>query len=120
MIRESTRQVLTVLTDFTTMITVEHYVVTDGKDNTEAKMVAGIYECPLCREPHSGRATMDIPEFGALFKLSRAKAYELAARDELPVRVIRLGRRRVLSRAEVHRLIHESKGEGYERERANT
>lgn len=74
-------------------------------------MVTVISECPLCREPLSDRATMDIPEFAVLVNLSRAKAYELAARDELPVRVIHLGRRRVLSRSEVHGLLHQVKGE---------
>lgn len=74
-------------------------------------VTTAILDCPLCRGPHSECATMDIPEFAVLVNLSRAKAYELAARDELPVRVIRLGRRRVLSRSEVHGLLHHVKGE---------
>ena len=71
--------------------------------------------CPLCEEAHaetSGRATMDLPEFGRLFGISRGKVYELAARDALPVKVIRLGKREVLSRAEVHKMLHEGKADG--------
>ena len=49
---------------------------------------------------------MEVPEFAETMGISRGKAYELAARDELPVRVIRLGKRILISRAEVHDLIH--------------
>ncbi len=66
-----------------------------------------INNCPLCQESESTMATMNIPEFAKVIGISRGKAYELAACDELPVRVIRLGKRVVLSRAEVHRLLHD-------------
>ncbi len=51
------------------------------------------------------RLTMNIPEYAALHGISRGLAYELAKRDELPVRVLRFGRRLCVSRAEVMRLL---------------
>jgi predicted DNA-binding transcriptional regulator AlpA len=46
-----------------------------------------------------------IPELGGLLGISVSHCYELAARDELPVPVIRLGRRRVVSRRAVEDLL---------------
>ena len=67
-------------------------------------------ECPLCRESQlESRATMDLPDLARIMGISRGKIYDLASRDELPVKVIKLGRRLVLSRAEVHRLLHRGK-----------
>ena len=63
-------------------------------------------KCVMCVAPDNQRPTMDIPEMAGLLGISRGAAYLLAASDELPVRVIRLGRRRVVSRAEVHQLLH--------------
>lgn len=48
---------------------------------------------------------MSIEEFALLVGISRSHAYALAARDALPVRVIRLGRRVMVSRAEVEQLL---------------
>lgn len=48
---------------------------------------------------------MSIPEFARVFSISRALAYSLARRDSLPVPVIRLGRRLLLSRKAVDRLL---------------
>lgn len=45
------------------------------------------------------RRTLNIPEAAELLGISRGLAYELARRDELPVPVLCLGRRRVVSRA---------------------
>jgi predicted DNA-binding transcriptional regulator AlpA len=51
------------------------------------------------------RGTFTIPELAALLGLSRNAAYQLAARDELPVSVIRAGRRLFVSRASVESLL---------------
>ena len=48
------------------------------------------------REP--GRLTVTIEEAAVLLGISRNLTYELAARDELPVPVIRLGRRILVPR----------------------
>jgi excisionase family DNA binding protein len=42
--------------------------------------------------------TLTIPEVAALLRISRNLAYELAARDGLPVPVLRLGRRLLVPR----------------------
>jgi predicted DNA-binding transcriptional regulator AlpA len=47
------------------------------------------------------RLTMTLPEFAQATGISRGLAYDLARRDKLPVPVIRLGRRMVLSRRAV-------------------
>ena len=52
---------------------------------------------------------MPIPEFARACSISRALAYDLARRDALPVPVIRLGRRMVLSRKAVMALLEASK-----------
>ena len=43
----------------------------------------------------SERLTMSIPEVARALGISRGLAYELARRDQLPVRVLRLGERRL-------------------------
>ena len=70
-----------------------------------------VKDCPLCQdhERESKRATMDMAEFQELTGLSRGKVYELAALNALPVRVIKLGKRLMLSRAEVHSWLHAGK-----------
>lgn len=57
------------------------------------------------------RLTMTILEFAAATSISRGLAYDLARRDKLPVPVIRLGRRMVLSRKAVLALLS-GNGEG--------
>jgi len=42
------------------------------------------------------RLTMTIPEFAAAMGCSKYLAYSLAAEDKLPVKVIRLGKNRML------------------------
>jgi excisionase family DNA binding protein len=53
----------------------------------------------------SERRTLTIPEVAAALGLARSTAYELAATDRLPVPVIRLGRKLVVSRALVERVL---------------
>lgn len=42
------------------------------------------------------RLTMTIPEVAKALGISKALAYDLAKRDELPVKVLRLGQKRIL------------------------
>lgn len=49
--------------------------------------------------------TMTIPEVARALGISRGLAYDLARRDALPIPVIRLGRRMVLSRKAVEALL---------------
>jgi excisionase family DNA binding protein len=47
------------------------------------------------------RRTLTVAEAARILGIGRTKAYELAARNALPVRVIRLGRRLLVSRVEL-------------------
>ncbi len=49
--------------------------------------------------------TMTIPEVAKALGISRGLAYDLARQDKLPVKVIKLGRRMVLSRRAVSALL---------------
>lgn len=49
--------------------------------------------------------TYSMDEVAALLGVGRTHCYELARRDELPVAVIRLGRRLVVRRAELDRFL---------------
>lgn len=51
------------------------------------------------------RLTLSIPEAAKILGISRGLAYDLARRDKLPVKVIKLGRRLVLSRRAVETLL---------------
>ena len=51
------------------------------------------------------RLTMTIPEFAELSGISKNLAYSLARQDSLPVKVIKLGKRMVLSRKAVEALL---------------
>lgn len=51
------------------------------------------------------RQTLNIEEVAACLNINRSTAYELARRDDLPVPVIRLGRRMVVSRAALDALL---------------
>ena len=53
----------------------------------------------------SKNLTMTIPELAKAMGISRGLAYNLAQRDELPVQVIKLGRRMVVSRKSVDLLL---------------
>jgi excisionase family DNA binding protein len=50
------------------------------------------------------RLTMTVPEFAKATGISRNLAYGLAKQGKLPIQVIKLGRRMVLSRRAVERL----------------
>ena len=58
---------------------------------------------------------MSIPEFARTCSISRGLAYDLARRDALPVPVIKLGRRMVLSRRAVEALLEAGKQSGPDR-----
>ena len=45
---------------------------------------------------NADKLTMTIPEVAKALGISRGLAYELAKRDELPVKVLRLGGRRMV------------------------
>ena len=51
------------------------------------------------------RRTLTIPEVAAALGLARSTAYELAATDRLPVPTIRAGRRLLVSRAVLERVL---------------
>ena len=51
------------------------------------------------------RRTLTIPEVAARLGIARSTAFALAKRDALPVPVIRLGRRLVVSRELIERLL---------------
>jgi len=53
----------------------------------------------------TGPATLTVVEVAARLGISRSTAYELAALDRLPVPVIRLGRRVVVSRVALDRVL---------------
>lgn len=55
---------------------------------------------------------MTIPEFARACSISRGLAYDLARRDALPIKVIKLGRRMVVSRAAVEALLSGNSGNG--------
>jgi predicted DNA-binding transcriptional regulator AlpA len=56
-------------------------------------------------EPQAERATATLPEFAARYGIARSTAYALAKRDRLPIPVIRLGRRLVVSRELMERVL---------------
>ena len=56
-------------------------------------------------KPLTERRTLTIPEVAAALGMGRSTAFALAKRDALPVPVIRLGRRLVVSRELIERLL---------------
>ena len=56
-------------------------------------------------KPNPGRRTMDIPELARVLGIGTRQAYEAARRDALPVPTIRLGKRMVVSKDAVERLL---------------
>jgi excisionase family DNA binding protein len=56
---------------------------------------------------HTERRTLTIPEVAIVLGLARSTAYELAASDRLPVPTIRAGRRLLVSRAALERVLSE-------------
>jgi predicted DNA-binding transcriptional regulator AlpA len=58
---------------------------------------------------NNGRLTMTIPEVAKALGISKALAYELARRDELPVKVLRIGQKRLLvSRIAFERVMNDT------------
>jgi excisionase family DNA binding protein len=55
--------------------------------------------------PSTERRTLTIPEVAGMLGLARSTAYELAAADRLPVPTIRAGRRLLVSRAALERVL---------------
>jgi excisionase family DNA binding protein len=55
--------------------------------------------------PQTERRTLTIPEVAAALGVARSTAYELAATDRLPVPTIRAGRRLLVSRAALDRVL---------------
>lgn len=55
--------------------------------------------------PLVGRDTLTIDEVAAKLGIDRGTAYRLAKRDDLPVPVIRLGKRMVIGRAALDRVL---------------
>ena len=51
------------------------------------------------------RETLNIEAVGKILGISRAVAYDLARKDQLPVPVIRLGRRMVVSRRALEKVL---------------
>lgn len=60
---------------------------------------------------NSERLTMTIPEFAEVSGISKNLAYSLARQDSLPVPVIKLGKRMVLSRRIVEKLLQGETGD---------
>ena len=60
------------------------------------------------------RLTLSIPEAAKVLGISRGLAYDLARRDALPVPVIKLGRRMVLSRKAVEVLLSGNSEAGHD------
>ncbi len=56
-------------------------------------------------EASEPRRTLNIETVARMLGINRSTAYELAARDELPVPVIRLGRRMVVSKRALERIL---------------
>lgn len=50
-------------------------------------------------------ATISVPEAGAVLGLGRGTAYELARQGEFPVRVLKIGSRYRISRADLNRYL---------------
>ena len=57
----------------------------------------------------NGRLTYSVPEVAELLGISRGLAYDLARRDALPVPVIKVGRRMVVSCKAVKALLETGK-----------
>lgn len=55
------------------------------------------------------RQTLNIEAAGKMLGISRAVAYELARRDQLPVPVIRLGHRMVVSKRAIEEVLNARK-----------
>ncbi len=68
---------------------------------------------------NTGRWTMTIEEVATALGIDRSTAYELAAIDQLPAPVIRLGRRMVIGRVALERALVGDLARGQERGHGN-
>ena len=59
---------------------------------------------------NNGRLTYDLTTLAGLLGVSRNQVYTLAARDKLPVPVIRIGKRLLVSKAAVSELLNNKLG----------
>jgi excisionase family DNA binding protein len=66
----------------------------------------------MASEPSSDRRTVNIKDVAKELGVSIPTAYRLAHRDELPVPVIRVGQRMVVSRDALEAVLRQSKQEG--------
>lgn len=57
------------------------------------------------------RETMNIEQFAKVLGVSRAKAYSLARNDQLPIPVIKIGNRKVVSIRAVEALLDRTRDE---------
>ena len=62
-------------------------------------------------ETSRSRRTLTVSEAADVFGISRSHAYSLAQDDRLPVPVIRLGRKMVVAREAVERLLGHTSGD---------
>lgn len=60
------------------------------------------------------RQTMNIEAVAKVLGISRARAYQLARNDELPVPVIRVGNRMIVSIRAVEDLLDRKRGDGHQ------
>jgi excisionase family DNA binding protein len=60
-------------------------------------------------EQQTARRTIEIPEVATMLGIPRSTAYDLARRDALPVPVLRLGRRVMVSRAALEAVLAQGK-----------
>ena len=60
---------------------------------------------PMVTPPAASAATLSVPEAGRLLGIGKSLAYDLARRDEFPVRILRLGQRMRVSRVELDRYL---------------
>ncbi|KKM06439.1 hypothetical protein LCGC14_1744030 [marine sediment metagenome] len=63
--------------------------------------------CPICHDDEPWVRTMNVKTFAKLMGVSPSLAYEHAAKNNLPVKVIRINKRMLLSKVEVHQLLHD-------------
>lgn len=66
----------------------------------------------VAEKPKVERQTVNLPDAFRMLGISRPVGYELARRDQLPVPVIRLGNRMVVSKRALEDLLNERKPSG--------
>jgi excisionase family DNA binding protein len=79
-------------------------------DSTRTELPAHVIDRAITDTQTEGsgrpeRATVTLTEAAAYLGIARSTAYQLASEDRFPVPIIRLGRRVVVSRAALERLV---------------